>query len=94
MQYIVTKLLGHTHTRPARVKAKQSAGPYSVTFSIGPEDTHDTTELKAVNALRKRMGWRDPMYRAGTHNGGSVWCFTPERHNLTWAGLVVAEEAV
>jgi hypothetical protein len=90
MQYIITKYLGHTEHKPARVKAKQSGGPYSVTVSVGPEDTHDMAELKAVNALRKRLGWKSLLFRAGQHQGGSVWCFTPETHEerpsgCTWA---------
>lgn len=76
MQYIITKYHWPTNTRPASVTAKQSGGPLKVRENIGPCDTVDIAEARAVERVLKTLKWGE-MFRAGTHQGGSVWCFPP-----------------
>lgn len=57
MQAIVTRYLGPTDTKGARVKAACEAGSLTVSWSyaIGTEENHD----RAAHALAERLGWLD-----------------------------------
>jgi hypothetical protein len=60
MQAIVTKYLGPTNNRGARVKATADAGSITVSWdhALNADDNHES----AAVALRAKLGWNDDAY--------------------------------
>jgi hypothetical protein len=55
MQAIVTKFLGPTNHRGARIKAKCQAGAITVPYDHAVHEPHDVAAI----ALRAKLGWDD-----------------------------------
>lgn len=75
MQAIVTKYLGPTNTRGARIKATADAGSVTVGYDHSAHNAHDV----AVVALREKLGWAgeygDMIRGSLPGNGGYVYVF-------------------
>jgi hypothetical protein len=87
MQYVTTRYLGPTSTRPARIVARQSGGPAKATQYV--DANHDATSaaVAAVNALRQALRWQEPLYNLGGAPWAGVWVF--DRVAQSDAGLEV-----
>lgn len=59
MQAIVTKYIGPTDTKGARIKATCDAG--SITIDYPHELSGDDVHAKAAMALVRKLGWDDAM---------------------------------
>lgn len=76
-QAIVTKYLGPTNTRPARVKATAQAG--SVTVSWDHAFSVDGNHGTAARALCTKFGWRGRLCGGGMPDGtGNCYVFCEE----------------
>jgi hypothetical protein len=65
-QAIVTRYLGPTNTRGARIKATASAGSVSVAYGYGNEEAE---HMAACLALVAKLGWQAPR---GQWHGGAL----------------------
>jgi len=74
-QAIVTKYLGPTNHRGARVKATAQAGTVTVPWDHGVD--HDENHLKAATALAWKFGWLDDgsKLHGGACPSGDGYCF-------------------
>jgi hypothetical protein len=75
MQCIVTKYLGPTNTRGARIKATASGGRYSVTIGYPHELSGEAAHWEAARQLISKFGW------AWTYHGGELqtgYVFVPD----------------
>lgn len=71
MQSITTRYIPATNTRPARIKAENSAGGSSVTVSWEAFDDHLDTDQKHAEAARRLA---DQLSWSGTWTGGCSPC--------------------
>lgn len=78
MQAITTKYLGHTTTRPSRVKATCAAG--SVTVPVEDDSrAYSDPHTAAFVALVKKIGWDDNgRWYAGDTPTGKVFVCSPK----------------
>ena len=60
METIVTKYLGPTNRRSARIKATTTGG-HSLTLLYNDELDREETHKPAAEALRNKMGWTGEM---------------------------------
>lgn len=84
MQYIETKYIGASNTKPGRIRAKASGG-MSVLISY-PHDATNETHAHAIAAdtLRVKCGWGE-MFEAGATKRGLIFVFPP-KGNEVWIG--------
>ena len=75
MQAIVTKYLGPTNSRGARVKATCQAGSKTIPWddALDVDANHD----KAALALARQLGWSMRFYRGGAPDGSGN-CYVSE----------------
>lgn len=64
VQAIVTKFVGPTNTRPARIKATAAAGSVTIHYDHGKGINANHTA--AAHALARKYGW------TGTYRGGGM----------------------
>jgi len=74
MQTIETRYLGPTNYKGARIKAKQSGGPASVTMSRDYSLDIDDSHMQAAMMLMEKLGWGGTMY-GGHTKAGMVFVF-------------------
>jgi len=67
MQAIVTKYLGPTNSRGARVKAFCDAGGITVPwdYALDTEGNHDRAARALIQKLGWNEDWREPWHRGG-----------------------------
>ena len=75
MQCIVTKYLGPTNFRGARIKAVTSGGRHSVTIDYPHELNGEAVHWKAAGELIRKLGWTG-VYHCGALQTGYV--FVPD----------------
>ena len=75
MQAIVTKYIGPTNTKGARIKATAMAG--SVTISYDYANDHEWPFRKAAQALCDKFGWDWEMTGGSLPDGSIVWVKLP-----------------
>ncbi|WP_059491413.1 hypothetical protein [Burkholderia ubonensis] len=87
MQAIVTKYLGPTDTRGARIKASCDAGSVAIPFdhALGQEERH----AAAAMALARKLGWT----RDAGHLGRWVVGSLPQHGTPDYAFVFVARLA-
>jgi hypothetical protein len=80
MQAIITKYLGFTETKPARIKATAEAGSITLSWDEGISD--DANHWKAAKAIIDKFDWHYGDYVMGglpNSHGASVFvCAVPE----------------
>ena len=77
MQAIVTRYLGPTNHRGARIKATCNA--CSVTISYPHELNPPEAHRAAAEALMLKMGWHATLYCGGLPNGGYAFVQVTDR---------------
>ena len=78
MKAILTKYIGPTNTRPARVKADAGDG---VTLARSWDSTLDSrrNHAGAARALCNKMGWEAELIGGGFPSGDMAWVFADSR---------------
>jgi hypothetical protein len=71
MQAIVTKFIGPTNTKGARIKAVASAGSVTVSFEYGM--SHEERHQVAAKALCAKFGWPWDHISGSLPDGSDVW---------------------
>jgi hypothetical protein len=79
MQAIVTKYIGPTNTKGARIKAT-SCGSFSVTV---PFDYEGNEEEVAARELCKKLKWEFSHVRGALPDGSTAWVFVSGFKNLS-----------
>ena len=74
MQAIVTKFLGATNTRPARIKATAAAGSITIPYEYGL--TEDNCHRAAALQLISKLGWQGDIVTGGLPDGSYCHVFS------------------
>jgi hypothetical protein len=77
MQAIITKYIGPSNTKGARIKAIASAG--SVTISYDHNQDHDEPFRAGAQALCAKFGWEFNHCNGGLPDGSMVWVQLPKK---------------
>ncbi len=80
MTTILTRYIGPTDTKPARIAADAGAGR-RVVISYGNISTNPHRE--AAIALCRKMDWHGQLIQGGLEKGGSAFVFFDERDAFT-----------
>ena len=80
MKAIVTRYLGPTNTKGARIKATD-CDDNSLTIPYPYELSGEECHRKAAEALCEKMGWKGELFGGGTKEG-YVFVFAPNRERL------------
>ena len=91
MKAIITRYLGPTNTKPARIKAS-AEGVKSKVWSCD-ELAHPTKSVhhEAATSFALRYGWPTKLASGGLPNGDWVHCFIQDSAFLRGRDLVVAQ---
>ena len=81
MQAIITKYIGPTNHRGARIKATASAG--SVTVPYDHAQDHDEPFRISARALCAKFGWEFDHVSGGLPDGSIVWVKIPQQQTLS-----------
>jgi hypothetical protein len=84
MQAILTKYIGPTNTRGARVKASTEGGA-TLTVGWNHEVNHDENHRLAAFALAKKLNWVGKWAGGGTKTGAVYVCETHNTDTFTIA---------
>ena len=79
MQAIITKWIGPTNTKGARIKASASAGSVTIGFphELGLYERHE----KAARALLDKLGWDFELASGDLPDGSTVFVCLPKKRS-------------
>lgn len=81
MQAIITKFIGPTNVRGARIKATASAGSVTIPFphELGLYERHE----KAARALCEKLGWDFELAGGDLPDGSTVFVLLPKNRSAS-----------
>ena len=79
MQAIITKFIGPTNVRGARIKATASAGSITIGYphELGLYERHE----KAAHALLDKLGWDFELASGDLPDGSTVFVCLPKKRS-------------